>query len=70
MNILYADAITEDPSNIIYVPYLTPLPIKLICNVTGTSQPIRNSEGKQMLACICHGSVAVHSLSIHKLLNE
>ena len=48
--ILYGGAITEGPSNITYVPYLTPLPIKLICNVTGASQPV-SQKGKQMLAC-------------------
>ena len=34
MNILYTGPILEGPSNITYIPGLTPLPIELICNVT------------------------------------
>ena len=44
MNILYAGAIIEGPSNITYIPYLTPLPIKLICNVTGKPSWIVNGS--------------------------
>ena len=35
MSILYAGAIIEGPSNVTYIPGLTPLPIELTCNVTG-----------------------------------
>ena len=44
MNILYAGAIIKGPSNITYIPYLIPLPIKLICNVIGKPSWIVNGS--------------------------
>ena len=37
MSILYVGTIIEGPSDVTYIPGLTPLPIELTCNVTGVA---------------------------------
>ena len=44
MNILSSGPIIEGPSNVTYYPGLTPLPIELICNVTGGAAWIVNGS--------------------------
>ena len=34
---MHTGNIIVGPSNVTYIPYLTPLPIELTCNVTGTA---------------------------------
>ena len=58
--ILYTGPILEGPSNITYIPGLTPLPIELICNVTGIPSWIIN--GSHILPnFISNGALAGHS---------
>ena len=37
LHVLYTGIIIEGPSNVTYLPGLTPLPIELTCNVTGVT---------------------------------
>ena len=37
MYVYFTGVIIEGPSNVTYLPHLTPLPIELTCNVTGTA---------------------------------
>ena len=60
MNILYAGAIVEGPSNVTYIPGLTPLPIELICNVTGRPSWIVN-ESDYLLSSLTNGALPGHN---------
>ena len=60
MNMLYAGAIVVGPSNITYIPGLTPLPIELICNVTGGAAWIVNGS-HYLLSNLTNGTLPGHS---------
>ena len=60
MNILYSGPIIEGPSNVTYIPGLTPLPIELICNVTGGVTWIVNGTD-YLLSSIAEGYLPGHS---------
>ena len=57
---MYAGAIIEGPSNITYIPDLTPLPLELKCNVTGIPIWIVNGSAIS-LPYISSGALAGHS---------
>ena len=58
--ILYAGAIIVGPSNITYIPGLIPLPIELICNVTGEAAWIVNGSD-YLLNSLTNGALPGHS---------
>ena len=60
MDIFYAGPIIEGPNNITYIPGLMPLPIELICNVTGEPSWIVNGSGYS-LSQLSNGALPGHN---------
>ena len=60
MNVLDTDAIIEGSSNITYIVGLTPLPIELICNVTGEPSWIVNGS-VCLLSSLTNGTLRGHN---------
>ena len=59
---LYVGAIIEGPSNITYLPGLTPLPIELTCNVTGVAA-WRVNGTDFFPASLANGNLPGHSVA-------
>ena len=57
---LHAGAIIEGPSNVTYLPGVTPLPIELICNVTEIASWIVNGTDYR-LSSLADGELAGHN---------
>ena len=53
-------AIIEGPSNVTYLPGVTPLPIELTCNVTGVAA-WRVNESSYTLTDLTNGALPEHS---------
>ena len=59
---LYVGTIIEGPSNVTYIPGLTPLPIELTCNVTGLALwRVNNSVTAYTLSSLESGALPGHS---------
>ena len=67
MSILYTGAIIEGPSNVTYIPGLTPLPIELTCNVTGVAA-WRVNGSSYTLSSLTDGALPGHSRTGTNLL--
>ena len=52
--------VIEGPSNVTYLPGLTPLPIELTCNVTGTAA-WRVNGSDYILSSLANGALPGHS---------
>ena len=62
VNTLYTGTIIEDPSSVIYLPGLTPLPIELTCNVTGVVTAWRINGTSRGFIQLLNNQVPGHSL--------
>ena len=61
------NAVIEGPSNVTYIPGLTPLPIELICNVTGI--PAWRVNGTTYaLTELTNGELPGHSRAVTNIL--
>ena len=62
MKLLYTGSIIEGPSNVTYLPGLTPLPIELTCNVTGIAAwRINNTD--YALTNLINGALSGHNVT-------
>ena len=57
---MYAGTVIDGPSNVTYLPGLTPLPIELICNVTGVVSWGVN-DTSYLLSDLTNGALPGHS---------
>ena len=67
MLLLYTGAVIEGPSNVIYFPGRTPLPIELTCNVTGLAAWIVN-DMTFTISQLASGRLPGHNRSASNIL--
>ena len=68
MRCTYVGAIIEGPGNITYLPGLTPLPIELTCNVTGTTAVWIINGTDFLLRSLANGNLAGHNVNGSNIL--
>ena len=67
MYVYFTGVIIEGPSNVTYLPGVTPLPIELTCNVTGTAVWTVNDTSYNLTDLI-DGALPGHNLTEDNIL--